>query len=141
MFYTPNGTGAFGLVSATGTGYSWNGSGAISKLNIDKIYVNGIDRTSATNISSWLTDGQPHHIVIVFANSVTTSINFNNGSATGHLYNNITTYTKELTQAIVTQHYNLYVGKPSTTAQEPTITLTELVPKYYNNDWVVIQTV
>ena len=141
MFYTPYGTGQFGLVSATSTGYSWNGSGVISKLNINKIYVNGVDRTSATNISSWLVDGQPHHIVIVFNNTIDTSITFNNSSINENLYKNIAIYTKELTQALVTEHYNCYTGKPSTVIQEPAITVTELAPQYYNNDWVVIQTI
>lgn len=141
VFYTPNGTGSFGLISATGTGYSWNASGVISKLNINKIYVNGVDRTSSTNISSWLTDGHPHHIVLVFDSSISGSISFNNNSSNGHLYNNLAIYKKTLTQAIVTEHYNFYVGKPSATAQESAFTLTELTPKYYNNDWIVIQTV
>lgn len=142
FFYTPTITGApgSGLISGTGTGYSWDASGAISKLNISNIYVNGVDRTSATNISSFLVDRQPHHIVIVFSNPLTSSITFNN-SPTDHLYNNITIYEKALTQNIVSQHYNLYTGKPSVIAQEPAITMTELAPKYYNNDWVVIQTV
>lgn len=141
MFYTPNGTNSFGLISATGTGYSWNSSGVISKLNIAGLYINGVNRLSATNISSWLVDSQPHHIVMVFSTPLTGSITFNNSSANGHLYNNLTTYTKAFTEAEATEHYNLYVGKPSKIAQESSMTLTELEPKYYNNDWIVIQTV
>lgn len=141
MFYTPNGTAEFGLISGTGTGYSWNGSGVISKLNVDKIYVNGVDRTSATNISSWLVDGQPHHIVVVFATPITNNITFNHTSVNSHLYKNIAVYSKTLTASLVTEHYNCYVGKPSTSIQEPVMTMTELTPKYYNNDWVVIQTI
>jgi len=121
--------------------YAWNSSGVISKTNIAKIYVNGVDKTTQTNISNYLVAEEPHHIVLVFTNPVSGSIQFNYQSSGGPstLYKNITTYEKELTQTIVTEHYNLYTGKPSTVVSEPSITVTENTFKYYNNDWVVIQ--
>ena len=145
MFFTPKTTGANTLFShaASGTKYAWNGSGVVSKASISKVYVNGVDKTSQTNISNFLVAGEPHHIVLVFTAAVTGDLQFNYETSGGpdNLYNNIAIYNRTLTQADVSAHFDLYCGRPTSTIIDPVIDLTELSPIYYDNDWVVIQSV
>ena len=145
MFFTPKTTGANTLFyhAASGTKYAWNGSGAVSKASISKVYVNGVDKTSQTNISNFLVAGEPHHIVLVFTAAVTGDLQFNYETSGGpdNLYNNIAIYNRTLTQADVSSHFDLYCGRPTSTIIDPVIDLTELSPIYYDNDWVVIQSV
>ena len=134
LFYTSGGTT---------TRFAWNGSGAVSKANIAKVYVNNVDVTNLSNISTYLVAEQPHHIVLVFTNTVTgiLKINYETTGGPSNLYKNIAIYEKELTSGIVNQHYSLYTGKPSTILSEPAVTLTQSDFIYYNNDWIVIQSV
>jgi hypothetical protein len=145
MFFTPKTTGANTLFShaASGTKYAWNGSGVVSKASISKVYINGVDKTSQTNISNFLVAGEPHHIVLVFTSAVTGALRFNYETSGGpdNLYNNISIYNRTLTEADVTSHFDLYCGRPTSTITDPVIDLTELSPEYYDNDWVVIQSV
>jgi hypothetical protein len=145
MFFTPKTTGANTLFydPTTSTKYAWNGSGAVSKASISKVYVNGVDKTSQTNISNFLVAGEPHHIVLVFTAAVTGDLQFNYETSGGpdNLYNNIAIYNRTLTQADVSAHFDLYCGRPTYTIIDPVIDLTELSPIYYDNDWVVIQSV
>lgn len=146
MFFTPLGLASNTLLYSSGgttTRFGWNGSGAISKANINKVYINNVDITTATNITNYLVDGQPHHIVLVFNNPITGTIQFNyetNGGLS-NLYKNIAIYETQLPASKVETHFELYTGKPVETIQEPTISLTELEPIYYNNDWVVLQSI
>ena len=125
------------------TRFAWNGSGAISKANIKNIYINNIDVSSATNISSYLTAGEPHHIVISFTDPVSGLLKFNYETSGGpsNLYKNIAIYQNELSLSNVETHYELYAGQPVETVLEPAINMTESAVEYYNNDWIVIQTV
>ena len=146
MFFTPLTLAANTLfydAGTTTTRFAWNGSGAISKANISKVYINNVDVSSATNISNYLVEEEPHHIVLVFTTPVTGSLQFNYESTGGpsNLYKNIATYETELTAGQVETHFELYTGKPVETIIEPSITLTELASEYYNNDWVVIQSI
>ena len=145
MFFTPKTTGANTLFydPTTSTKYAWDGSGTVSKASISKLYVNGVDKTSQTNISNFLVAGEPHHIVLVLSAPVTGNLQFNYETTGGpdNLYNNIAIYNRSLTQADVTTHFNLYCGRPSTTVTDPVIDLTELSPVYYDNDWIVLQSI
>jgi len=145
MFFTPKTTGANTLFydPVTSTKYAWNGSGAVSKASISAFYVNGVDKTSQTNISNFLVAGEPHHIVLVFSAPVTGNLQFNYETTGGpdNLYNNIAIYNRSLTQADATTHFNLYCGRPSTTVTDPVMDLTELAPVYYDNDWIVLQSI
>ena len=127
----------------TTTSFAWNGSGALSKANIDKVYINGVDRSSITNITNYLTEEEPHHIVLTFTTPISGSFQFNYGVSNGpsNLYKNIAIYENELTASKVETHFELYTGKPVDTVTESAITLTELDPVYYNNDWIVIQSI
>jgi hypothetical protein len=143
MFFTPKTTGANTLFydPVTSTKYAWNGSGTVSKASISKVYVNGVDKTSQTNISNFLVAGEPHHIVLVLSSSVSGNIQFNYETSGGpdNLYNNIGIYNRTLTQADVDTHFDLYCGRPASTTTDPVIDLTELSPIYYDNDWIVLQ--
>jgi hypothetical protein len=143
MFFTPKTNGANTLFydPTTSTKYAWNGSGTVSKASISKVYVNGVDKTSQTNISNFLVAGEPHHIVLVLSSSVSGNLQFNYETSGGpdNLYNNIAIYNRALTQADVGTHFDLYCGRPASTTTDPVIDLTELSPIYYDNDWIVLQ--
>ncbi len=145
MFFTPKTTGANTLFydPVTSTKYAWNGSGSVSKASISAFYVNGVDKTSQTSISNFLVAGEPHHIVLVFSAPVTGNLQFNYETTGGpdNLYNNIAIYNRSLTQADATTHFDLYCGRPSTIITDPVIDLTELAPVYYDNDWIVLQSI
>jgi hypothetical protein len=146
MFFTPLTLASNTLFYASdpsATRFAWNGSGVVSKANIQKIYVNNVDVTNQTNISSYLVAEQPHHIVIVFTTPVTGSLQLNYEVSAGpsNLYKNITTYEKEITAGIVETHYELYTGRAVSTVSEPEMDLTESGFIAYNNDWIVLQSV
>ena len=146
MLFTPLTLAANTLIYSSGgttTRFAWNGSGAISKANIAKVYINNVDISTATNISSYLVEEEPHYIVLVFTTPITGNIQFNYESTGGpsNLYNNIAIYPSELTVGKVETHYELYTGKPVESITESAITLTELQPEYYNNDWIVLQSI
>ena len=146
MFFTPSSLASNTLFYASApsaTRFAWNGSGAISKANISKVYINNLDVSTETNIGSYLVAEEPHHIVVVFNTPVTGDLQFNYESSGGpnNLYKNITTYEKELTAGLVETHYELYTGRAVSTAVEPSITLTESDIIAYNNDWIVLQSV
>ena len=146
MLFTPLTLAANTLFYASNpsaTRLAWNGSGVVSKANIAKIYVNNIDVTNQTNISSYLVAKEPHHIVIVFTTPVTGTLQLNYESTGGpsNLYKNIATYDSELTAPKVETHFELYCGKPVESITENAMTLTELDTDYYNNDWIVLQSI
>ena len=143
LFFTPKTTGANTLFfeTTTGTKYAWNGSGTVSKASISKVYVNGVDKTSQTNISNFLVAGEPHHIILVFTSPVTGTLKFNYEVSGGpdNLYNNIAIYNRSITSSEALDHFNLYCGRPSALVSDPAIQVTELASEYYDNDWVVLQ--
>lgn len=149
MLFTPSTTAANTLIYMPASGlipetkYAWNGSGAVSKANVLGIFVNGVDRTSATNISSFLNEEELHHIVIDLAEPIKGDIQFNYLVSGGPscLYNNIAVYPEDLTQEDVRGHYDLYLGKTITSVSDPSIVVTEKPFKAYNNDWIVLQSI
>jgi len=149
FFYTPATLTDSGLVSSiadtlySASNYSWRNSGTVSKTNISKIYVNNVDKTNQTDITNVFIPGQPHHVVIVYIDPISADITFNYSlyGAISAIFNNIAIYEKALTASDVQTHFDLYCGKPASTITDPTIDLTELSPVYYDNDWVVIQSV
>lgn len=142
FFYTPSGLVSSGLVSSTGTDYSWS-SGSITKSNISAIYVNGINKTSETNISNVFKNEEICHVVLVFTSPVSDDIifNYSTTASTPSLYQNLAIYESELTLAKALEHYNLYTASASAIPDISSMTLTENSVKYYNNDWLVIQSV
>jgi hypothetical protein len=149
FFYTPSTLTDSGLVSSladtlySASNYSWRNSGTVSKTNISKIYVNNVDKTSQTNISNVFTAGQLHHVVIVYSSPISDDITFNYSlyGAVNALFNNIAIYQRAFTASDVDTHYDLYCGRPATSSADPAIQMTELAPVYYDNDWVVVQSI
>ena len=151
MMFTPISTAANYLYYGNSNSYySWNGSGVISKgSEVSAFYVNGVDRTSATNISSYLVANQPHHIVIVLSADVTTKLWFNvkvesglwtnNGPRNSYSYLGI--YQTALSQSTVEDHYDYYIGRPDIVVTEPSFAMTETGISTYNNDWIVLETI
>lgn len=112
MIFTPV-TGENVLFSSSGKIFEWNSSGVISKSGVSAIYVNGVDHTASTNISSFLTTGMPHHIVLVLSSVATNNIRFNYNqtdtkSGGANTYSNIALYPGVLTGQQATTHYQLY---------------------------------
>jgi len=149
MFLTPSDLTANTLLDVASTGsytasrYSWTNGGTITKTNILKIYVNGVDKTSQTNIANVFSANQLHHIVLVLTQPASGILKFNYSGSGGPscLYNNIAIYAKELTASIAATHYDLYVGRPSVSIEDPSITMTEKGIESYNNDWIVLQSI
>ena len=149
MFFTPSDLTANTLLDVASTGsytaskYSWTSGGTITKTNILKIYVNGVDRTSQTNISNVFSANQLHHVILVLTQPCSGILKFNYSGSGGPscLYNNISIYSKELTAPIAATHYDLYVGRPSISVEDPSIVMTEKGIASYNNDWIVLQSI
>lgn len=121
-----------------------SGSGDISKSNISNLYINGIDISADTNISSYVYENEPNYILAKFTNSITGKIwlnaKFDDGLKTGVLpdntYNNISLY--EASNIDHYKHYNMYIGKEITSVEDSSIELTEEVVKTYSRDRVLL---
>jgi hypothetical protein len=148
FFYTPFSLTTSGLISTVATnGYSasnisWNNLGTMSKTNISALYVNGVNKTSETNVSNIFKDDQLHHVVVVFASAVSNEIRFNyslSGSVPA-LYQYISIYPNAFNSTKAADHYDYYIRRDAETITDSsTLTMTEDSVNYYNNDWVVIQ--
>ena len=149
MFFTPSDLTASTLFDVAAEGaytasrYSWTNGGTLTKTNISKIYVNGIDRTSQTNISNVLLADNLHHIVLVLTQPASGVLKFNYSGAGGpsSLYKNIAIYDYQMAEALVVEHYGSYISRPNVSISDTSFTLTDSVPKAYNSDWIVIQTI
>lgn len=149
FFYTPDLLSESGLVSSLAdteyyaSNYSWGSTGTISKTNIAAIYVNGINKTNQTNISSLFQVGELHHVLIVYSSPISDKITFNytsNGSVPA-LYQNVIMYESAFNSTMANQHYSLYMGRSSAILNDSAFTVTENSVTPYNNDWLVYQTV
>jgi hypothetical protein len=146
LMFTPSTTANNILFYSTANGsypetkLGWNGTGTL-KSNISKVYINGVDKTSA-NIKNELVAGQPHYIVLVLTEPIKNTLQFNYLSSSNYgpacNYHNLAIYLYELTSTQVNTHYNLYVGKPSTSVSDSSFSLTESSTNYYNNQWLVV---
>jgi hypothetical protein len=152
FFYTPSSLTDSGLVNSIATGiysasnYSWRNSGTISKSNISAIYVNGIDKTSETNVSNVFEVGQMHHVLVVLSSDISGAIKFNYSlyGAVEALYQNITLYPSAFNSTKSLAQYDLYRYKSIQEVLDSntwSIQLTENSVTPYNNDWIVQQNV
>lgn len=150
FFYTPVALTDSGLISTTATNgyaasaYRWHNSGAITKTNISAIYVNGVNKTSETNVSNVFKVGQLHHVLIVFGSAVSEDIRFNYSvyGSVSALYQYIALYETAFNSTQATANYDLYIRKQSSSITDTsTVTTTEDGVESYNNDWLVIQSV
>jgi len=117
------------LVSGTSQIYEWNSAGTITKTGISSIYVNGINRTSETNVWDFLSVNNPHHIVINFT-AAATSIKFNQNqndskSGLGHMYNNVAIYENALSVNSILNHHLLYTGNTINLISDTSFSISE----------------
>ena len=128
MFFTPRG-GQNVLFSSASSSIKWAANGVITKAGISAIYVNGINRTSETNVFDFMSVGLPHHVVITFT-SAASNLKFNQNqtdskSGIGSMYNNLAIYQEALTQAKIAQHYLLYTGNIVNLIDDTNMTISE----------------
>lgn len=128
MIFTPA-AGQNVLVSGSSKIYEWSVDGTISKTAISSIYVNGINRTSQTNVFDFMSIGFPHHVVINFT-SAATNIKFNQNqtdskSGIGSMYNNLAVYEDNLKASQIAQHYLLYTGNITNSINDTLIAISE----------------
>lgn len=124
--------------------YSWNSAGTISKSNISKFYVNGVEKAAETDIHNVFIAGQTHHVVIVFSDLVGADIYFNynpNNNTYGpdNSYNNIICYENSLDVSDITTNYNMWTGRPNSIIVNNPIIVEEKIVKIDDVDWVVVQ--
>jgi hypothetical protein len=132
LIFTPATSGSLQnvLFSSNSKIFEWSSTGVINKSGISAVYVNGVDHSSATNVSSFLTRGMPHHIVIVLSSAATSNIRFNynqNGSVSGgpNLYSNIALYPDVLSSSQATNHYQLYTHQYVLEVSDTSLSITE----------------
>ena len=148
FFYTPYSIQNGGLVTSVATsGYSassftWS-SNTISKSNISKIYVNGVDKTTETNINNLFSKNSLHHVVIVFTNSIYGEISINKSSVLGgeSLYQNMAIYELALSAEKVQDHFNKYISSQGTIIEDQLAKMSELSIDYFNSDWIVVKNI
>lgn len=129
LIFTPDG-GQNVIFSAPSKIYEWDNAGVINKAGVSSVYVNGIDRTSATNISEFLSIGFPHYMVIVLSTSADTSLKFNQNqldtkSGGNNMYNNLSIYPTAFTQYDVARHYQLYTDNIINTVSDSLVSISE----------------
>jgi hypothetical protein len=142
MIFTPT-SGQNVLYSSNTKIFEWNSAGLITKSGISAIYINGINKTSQTNISNLLTIGEIHHIVIVYTGPISGVLKFNSSAlgSTPATYQNIALYPIAFDSTKVSEHYALYTQRSTSVADDSSITMTENSTSVYNNDWLVIQNI
>jgi len=126
-----------------GVSYLWSEEGEISKSNIKKIYVNGVDKTLETDISEVFAPGEMSHVVIFFENTITNQVkmNYSPDGSNESRYQYISTYGYEIGEELVLDHYETYINGSPTLVVEPSFSMTENSVEVYDNDWIVIQNV
>lgn len=123
--------------------YSWTNSGTVTKNNILKIYVNGVDRTTQTNISNVFEANELYHVIIVLSAESSGPIKFNYLTSGGPstLYQYISYYPAAFDATNALFHYNMHIGKTSYLADDSSMSVTENGVEFYNIDWSLIQSV
>ena len=128
LFFTPRG-GSNVLFSSVDAEFSWSSDGTISKNGINTIYVNGINRTNETNISSFLLNDAAHHIVLTTL-GYSNGIKFNenqDGLAYGgaNTYSNLAFYSDPFTESEAIHNYKLYCSDNSSYIVDPGLEILE----------------
>lgn len=146
MFFMPNYLNACTLfyASAGDIEYSWDSSGLVTKSNISKIYINGVEKASETDITQVFIPGYLYHIVLVLNNSATNTLYFNCDPNSldfnpQNLYNNIILYEAGLDGSDIQNNYMLWTGQPTVMIVDPAIAIDEKTTKIDDVDWTVVQ--
>lgn len=141
FFYMPNSLSQSSLITGAATDFNWNTSGVISKNNINKIYVNGQDKSSETDISNVFTPKYLNHVVVILDEPESEEIvlNYKSPASVPATYQHISLYKYPLGYNQIVNHYELYTGKSRYIATGSSLAMTENSISLYNNDWLVIQ--
>jgi hypothetical protein len=130
LFFKPNGTSNI-LFSSNTSDFKWTSLGVVQSSGISAVYVNGVNVTSSTNISTFFTTGLFHHVVLVLSSN-STNIKFNQNQAgtqygLNNTYSNIALYPSAFTQTEAIENYNLYCSNNIQAVSDPGISLSESV--------------
>lgn len=144
FFFTPVSLNACTLISGV---LSWNQAGAVTKNNISKIYINGIDKTTQTTVSNLFQSGELHHVIIVLNQAITEQIWFNITNSSGvfsnsgprNLYKYIAIYPEAFSLSAALSHFNMYIDRDSYLVDDSAISVTEIEYEYHDNDWRVVK--
>jgi hypothetical protein len=125
------------------TKYFWDNSGTVTQENILSIYVNGIDKTTETNIEDVLNLKDINHVVINLVEPIKgkSTMHYSPNGSNAAVYQNITLYKEDLSEEDIIKHYELYTGTNSVLVEDSLLSITENEANYYNNDWLVVQNV
>lgn len=128
LFFTPDGLSNT-LFSSEDSFFSWNEDGEISKSGIALVYVNGIDRSSETNLFEFMLKGISHHVIFVL-DSPAIGVKFNqdqSGQHYGYLntYSNIAFYEEAFTATKIINNYRLYCSDNTVYVQDSSILVSE----------------
>ncbi len=141
LIFTP--VGGSNVLFANGLSfYKWNNLGQVSKSGIDAVYINGIDRSSETNILPHLVNLSPHHIVLNLAQNASGVAVFNSSldgleSGGSNGYSNIAIYESTLTEQEIEENYKLYTDRILYTADDSSLTINESVQGHDNTGYFI----
>ncbi len=148
FLFTPVQLGAgymlYNVTEGTEYSLSWASGGAISKIGISSLYINGEDVSASTNISSHLNIDEPNHVFIKLSGPASGDIWFNVKHSGGvssetlpnNIYKNITIYNNN--DADAQDNYQLYLGNNSVQVEDSDLTISELEVSTYSPDWITI---
>lgn len=148
FIFTPNTLSSgylfYNVTEGTEYSLSWASGGAISKVGISELHINGQDVTEALNISSYLNIKDSNHIFIKLNSAINGDIWFNakyqagswSGLLDNNTYKNITIYPNS--DSDPQSNYQLYMGNNSLAIEDSDITLTESDIYTYSPDWLRI---
>lgn len=122
--------------------YSWAVDGTVTMSGIDKIFINGQNKTSETNILDLFKLGALYHIVIVLDDPTTGDIQFNYSDvgSVQATYQNLIAYPSQFSSTKCLSHFNMWIGKNTIVANDSSMTLTENSISTFDNEWQVLQT-
>lgn len=128
MFFTPAG-GANVLFSSNSASISWSNLGNITKTGISSLFINGINRSSAENISEFFLEGASHHVILTL-NSPSTNIKLNQSQdglqyGGSNTYSNLAFYEDSFSAAQASNNYSLYCSDNSVLVEDPGIIFSE----------------
>ncbi len=128
MFFSSNGE-ANVLFSSSSSEIKWDNGGNITSSGIHSLYINGINRTSETNIFNVLLPDISHHIIITLSDSAS-NIKFNQNqtdsvSGGDNLYSNIAFYEDQFSSSQIINNYKLYCSDNSYPVEDPGLEISE----------------
>jgi hypothetical protein len=129
LIFTPDGSQNV-LFSGPSSIYEWNNQGVINKVGVSAVYINGINKTSSTNISDFFSAGIPHYVVIVLSSAISSNLKFNQNqddtkSGGSNMYNNLAIYPSAFTPYTVARHYLLYTDNLVQQISDSMVTISE----------------